>query len=245
VSTVFAILAGVLPPVIIVLAIILKVGIDSGFDFGIIIIILILSFVALSGFGVPFAWKTHWVYGLVYGLLIYAFLGFTAFELFSNKFETPVWLDGTLLAGLLICLSASIPISILPIYRGEPILTKRSSAQIKDTIDASAIAEKLSELQNVLDNEGKKIEHALDSAIEEVEAQNKQLSLLRNEKDELKRELDTYKNLLNLSKKQIEAITSVLNRGQYLDYIIGFILGVISSFIVTLAPRLMPRKPNK
>ncbi len=245
-STELALLIGILPPSIIVLAHIIKAGLDEGFDANLVGPSVLNGLVALSGFGIPFAWESNWLFGLLYGLLLYSALGLHFIEGWVNSnIVIPEKVYQTLGSSIAICLVLTVPMSILPFYRGEHIATESSTVDVIRAIEIDSIKSKFSELEAVLTKEGEKIREALATVTKEIDAQNAELNKLQREKEGMMAELEMYKNIVNLTEDQVNAVTNILGRGKYIDYTIGFLLGLLSSAIVAFGNKILLLRPNK
>ena len=87
---------------------------------------------------------------------------------------------------------------------------------------------------NNLEFESNKIQVSLNAVIVEIENKNKKILTLLQREKELKHKIEQYKNIADLSKKKVDAVYNLLNKGKYKEYLIGFLLGFVSSLIVAI-----------
>ena len=94
-------------------------------------------------------------------------------------------------------------------------------------------------MQSAVSNEVKGIDAAMNSLRQTLESQQAELLEVDKKLKKSMEELEYYKNLASLSKKQQEAVLHALQKGKYKDYIIGFLLGVLGSALVSYAPQII------
>lgn len=96
------------------------------------------------------------------------------------------------------------------------------------------IQQKLNELDNQINNETSNLEIIIREIKEAIAFKNDEISKLDNQQNELKEQLEYYKELSNISEKQSEMLIKALNKNKYFDYLFGFFVGIISSFLASL-----------
>jgi len=205
---------------------------------------LLVQFVFMgAGFCIPFAWETFWLFGFACVFFTYGFLIGYAVALFSNLDAS--WMSMPSMFGVTVCTIVAVPLSVLPALRAsDPPLTvpNAASATVEAATDISAIEGKFSDLQQVLQAEGEKIQASLESVLGEVESQNSELKDLRAEEQRLTAELETYKKLLELDQGQVAAIQRTLRKKDATDYWVGLLTGVLSSAAVAFSSSLLGGK---
>lgn len=78
-----------------------------------------------------------------------------------------------------------------------------------------------------------------------IEQKNKDIDRMNKERTLILQELDQYKRLSSITKEQADIIYEALQRGKYLDYIIGFVLGLVSTIVFEVARSLLLRTRNE
>ncbi len=201
-----------------------------------------LVVLTLPGFGIPFAWDFDWRFGLLFGILAYSVPLLLTVALFADRWTDPLTtLASRFLLGSMLC-SIVTPAINLQALRSGPTEIGPVVETIQSVTSIPLIRERFSDLEQLLQVEGEKIQVSLESVFDEVEKQNVELQELRAEEQRLKAELETYKKLLELDEPKVQAIRSLLNRGKYLDYGVGLLLGVLSSAAVAYSSSLLGRR---
>ncbi len=186
---------------------------------------------SLPGMAFPFVWRTNRLLGRVFGVCTYA----VTVPFFLGWPEDPLVITLSGLGLTIIGSVAAVPISVLPVLRaGRSSSYDKAAASepVEVTADMPLIKERFSDLQKLLRVEGDKVQTSLESALGEVEEQNEQLQALRIEEQRLNAELETYRSLAEISEGQAKALQVMLRKGKYVDYGIGFFLGLLSSAAV-------------
>jgi len=141
--------------------------------------------------------------------------------------------------GMVVCLTffiVSVPVAIIPTFRTSP--AQPDHVQFDPAVLARStkeIANKFASFEQVLLEEQKKMSQSFENLFIEVKNQNAKVESLQRTKSELEDQVAKYQEVLSLSKPQILSVQSLLKKDRYIDYIIGFILGIISSGIVALS----------
>lgn len=198
------------------------------------IIIVAIIFVCISianGASASFAYNINPIYGIVHYGLILSYGIFTllySYKIFRNQF--------IIITGFLIVITLFIiviPVAVIPHFRPQAPLT---SAHIPSEISAESFTKSFSRIRYVLSDIERKIskettniDNSIIALTKEIDARNEQLLALRAEQSRLSQQVEYYRELASLTEEQTQAVIQALQRGKYIDYIIGFIIGLLSS----------------
>ncbi len=136
----------------------------------------------------------------------------------------------------LIFFIVSVPVAIIPKFRTSP--AKPDQVQFDPTVlarSAEAIADKFTSFEQALLEEQKKMSQSFEILITEVKRQNAKVEDLQRMKSELEDQVARYQEILSLSEDQVLSIGSLLKKDRHIDYIIGFLLGLMSSGAIALS----------
>ena len=145
----------------------------------------------------------------------------------------------TLLIALGACLVffiVSVPVAIIPAFRTSP--TQPDQIQFDSSVlarSAEAIADKFKFFEQALLKEQKKMSQSFEILIIEVKNQNAKVEDLQLRKSALEDQVAKYQKILSLSEDQILSVQSLLKKDRHIDYIIGFLLGLMSSGLIALS----------
>lgn len=67
----------------------------------------------------------------------------------------------------------------------------------------------------------------------EITETQESFSAVRKEQIKLEREINFLRNIAGITKEQAESVMKIINKNKYMDYIFGFIFGIISSLLST------------
>ena len=221
---------------------------DMSLGFGFFLIfpflLMALTLLAVSGL-IPFAWNLHPYFGIVYAGTIYLTAAFlcldTVFE-FWKRWSLN-WLGNSLFIAAAINLIILVSWLFLPIIQARFLQNHDLPTVISgidlEFIDASLknIQQSLSVATESIKREQKTVEGSATRLINELENRNSQLKKLNEEQQLLRRQIEKYKALASLTEKQAEAVRLALERNKYIDYVVGLIIGIISSGLVSIAIR--------
>jgi hypothetical protein len=200
--------------------------------------VLVLLIFPVSCLGIGYLLERSVVWTVVYACCGVVLGGLMLWYSISPDFGNKV--TGTI---MLICLRAcliffivSVPVAIIPTFRTSP--AQPDHVQFDPAVLASStkeIADKFASFEQVLLEEQKKMSQSFENLFIEVKNQNAKVEGLQRTKSELEGQVAKYQEVLSLSKPQILSVQSLLKKDRYIDYIIGFILGIISSGIVAFS----------
>jgi hypothetical protein len=145
----------------------------------------------------------------------------------------------SMLTSMAICLIffiVSVPVAIIPAFRTSP--AQLDQVQFDPTVlarSAEEIADKFASFEQALLKEQKKMTQSFETLNIEVNKQNAKMEDLQRTKSELEDQVAKYQEILSLSEDQIISVQSLLKKDRHIDYIIGFMLGLMSSGIVALS----------
>jgi len=242
-------------PVILCSAFILiRTGIEHGFfEWDWFLLLGIGALLIMSSLCISLVWDTNHVYGVIHATATYLpVIGFIL-EL-AEKNRKWMFLVAArvymVLWGLIISIISfgiALPVSVIPSIRTYPVPV--SEIQEKLELDTAFVAESLGKIkqsfvsaQERIEKEKTKIDQSAERLLASLEAKNTELRNLESEQNKLRTEVAYYKELVSMTEPQVEAIRNMLGRGRYVNYILGFIIGVTSSVtaygIVKVGPRL-------
>jgi methyl-accepting chemotaxis protein len=200
---------------------------------------------ALAPLGIAFAWQSDFIYGIVYAACVY--VGVVAFFLRGINRITPLAVSAALLvAGAAVIIV--VPTAILPRLH----LDLKADSSGDDSfaeLDVSFIEKSVNSMKSSMDSTTSSIEaekRNMAAAIEKLSAglaqRNRQLKDMNERHQLLKQEVEQYKSLANLTGEQADAVRAALQNGKYLDYFVGFVLGIVSSITASFMSRLLHKR---
>lgn len=130
----------------------------------------------------------------------------------------------------------SVPVAIIPSFRTSP--TQPDQVQFDSAVlarSAEAIADKFEFFEQALLKEQKKMSQSFEILITEVKNQNAKVEDLQRRKSALEDQVAKYQEILSLSEDQILSVQSLLKKDRHIDYIFGFLLGLMSSGLIALS----------
>ena len=139
-------------------------------------------------------------------------------------------------AACLVFFIVCVPVAILPVFRAperHSVPPQFDPAVLERSLDG--VAEEFASFEQALRDEQKKMSQSFRRLVTEVKDQNTKVQDLQRRKSELEDQLAKYQQVLSLSEDQVRSVESILKRDRHIDYIIGFVLGLVSSTLVALA----------
>ena len=181
------------------------------------------------------------MYGLLYAACVYAgVIGFTLRGL--NRLGLPVALGTLLVASA--ALVIVVPTAVLPKIHLDLAPDSHDGQSIAE-LDVSFVDKSLKTMKSSVDSTVSSIEEEkknMTAAIEKLSAglehRNRQLREMNEKHRLLQQEVERYKVLAKMTETEADAVSAALQKGKYLDYFIGFILGFASSAAFAFASRL-------
>ena len=128
------------------------------------------------------------------------------------------------------------PLFIL-IFLTPKVLSSLSENNIvSDKIDISQIEKSFSNIESsfydidkIIESETSNINKLISQIKTQIESKNQELKQLNEQQNRLLEEVEHYKKLSSINREQADALLVALNRNKYLEYIIGFAIGILSS----------------
>ena len=203
----------------------------------------------LAPLATPLVWQASRWYGVGYVVVTYAFIALGAIEL-----DTHVSVhDAVLLLVGLLWITAVVtlfPVALQP--RLSPVFFKTQPTQAPRPIDAAFIEASSKSIQHSMNlavtdiqREQARIQIATFGLVTQVNDQNRALHQLAEQRDALARDIERERALATLTTDQADAIRATLTRGKYIEYIVGFAIGVISSVVASFALRLVQHSDDR
>jgi hypothetical protein len=194
-----------------------------------------------------FLWRIDASYGAGYCVATYVAL----FVLYASDFGAR-WAKSPAVmlpaVGALILLAVTVvPVAILPAVRPSTVVPKESPpidvAFFKHSADQ--IQHSMSRAITDIQSEQSRLGLATQRLLSVVAEQNAAIAHLQNERARLIKQVEYQSALASLTKAQADAVMQALTRGKYVDYFLGFIIGVASSLTATFGSRLFrKRRPH-
>jgi hypothetical protein len=196
---------------------------------------------ALSPMGIAFAAQSHFIWGVIYGACVY--VGIIAFSLRAlNRIGPLAVIAALVAAGAAVIIV--VPAAILPRIHVD-LHAGRQDEQSFAELDLRFVEKSLDTMRSSMDSTMSSIEAEkknMSAAIEKLSAgltqRNRQLGEINEKHRRLQQEVEQYKALANLTEAQAAAVIAALERGKYLEYLVGFVLGVASSITATFVSRV-------
>jgi hypothetical protein len=137
----------------------------------------------------------------------------------------------------------AVPTAIIPYFRGQ---RKSEIIEMDLPFDLGFIAagfenirQNFQGVQKAISSETLNIDRAISRFQENLQSQSNEFKRLQNELVRTKEELEEYRTLASLTKQQRDTLLAALSRQKYVDYLVGFILGVASSALVQFFPNIV------
>lgn len=204
-----------------------------------LLLILIFLVFPISCLGIGYLLERSVVWTVVYACCAVAPGGWMLryiiiFPDSGSKVTGYIFLIG--LGACLVFFIVSVPVAIIPAFRTSP--TQPDQIQFDSSVlarSAEAIADKFEFFEQALLKEQKKMSQSFEILITEVKNQNAKVEDLQRRKSALEDQVAKYQEILSLSEDQILSVQSLLKKDRYIDYIIGFLLGLMSSGLIALS----------
>ncbi len=144
-----------------------------------------------------------------------------------------------------IVLIVAIPVAILPQFGlgTTEAMAPPSEISTKPIIESfDRIKEALQNAESQLSIESRNIDTLTAILIREIEVKNSQLRDIRTELQSVRKELEHYKELASLTEEQAQAVINAMRREKYVDYLVGFGIGIITGGMLFFIQRISSRK---
>ena len=126
-----------------------------------------------------------------------------------------------------------IPVAVVPHFRNVTYVGTISEAEEISTLPIIENFNKIKELikstEDELISQSENIDKLVDELISEIERRNIELREINQERADVLTELEYYKTIASLTKEQSDAVYRALQRARYIDYIVGFAIGIFTS----------------
>jgi len=136
-----------------------------------------------------------------------------------------------------VMLFVAVPIAVIPYFDNVPNVNEITADKISPVpivTNLARIKDSIEELEKQLMIESQSIDTLSDAVVEELERHSNELEDLKKEQAEVMTQLEYYKSLTSLTEDQTQSVVSALNRSRYVDYLVGFGIGILTGgfFIV-------------
>jgi len=242
----YTIIFPTIPAIIIVFLVLIRIGELWGFGFNWFIALLIGVGLFLSTACISFTFKVSHIYGILH--TFFSYFGILTFfllvlrDLFRRINRTFLF-SSWILSGIMLIIA--IPTSVIPNFPTQKSLIMRDNY---GEIKLDFISESLSKIKDSFDavelnvsEESKNIDKSINNLLNNIDNSNNELKRLKKEQMKLSSEIDQYKKLASVTEQQATAIRTMIRRGKYLDYIIGFFIGLTSSTTILLIKKYSKR----
>ena len=136
-----------------------------------------------------------------------------------------------------------IPMNLLPRFRQNVISTRQEDQSHLDinflAESFSVIKQRFRSVEDAVGAESRKISGALEDFEKAVKAQESRLAAAKKELETAKAEASDLKELSSLTKTQQELFLRTMSRGKYVDYVVGFALGILGTVIVEITKAMI------
>lgn len=137
----------------------------------------------------------------------------------------------------------AVPATIIPFFRGHLKANDRPPNSLFDISFVihgfENIKRDFQRVQEAIVRETSGIDDAIDEFQKNLQSQADELERAQKELARTKEEIKEYETLVSLTKEQQDTLLSVLGRRKYIEYLVGFILGIISSAMVEWFPSIL------
>ncbi|MGB1243661.1 MAG: hypothetical protein ACPG49_14120 [Chitinophagales bacterium] len=169
----------------------------------------------------------------LWAIILYLFIIISQSSLTFHKIldNDGLWIPITLLQLVSLIVFISIKFTIWD-------LDKEINTENVQRIDTTEIDQNFEEIQQKfveldvqINSETSNLESIIEDIKEAVKLKNNELTKLNNQQTELKEQLEYYKESSKIYEKQLQKLIKEFNKSKYLNYIFGFFVGIISSFL--------------
>jgi hypothetical protein len=136
----------------------------------------------------------------------------------------------------LMVMNTVFPILLLGVMIPKILTTFNNDEYTSNEIDISLIEKSFSniessfkEIDEIIETETSYINELIIKTRTQIESKNSELKELNQQQIELQEQMEQYKQLSTISEEQAKALLVALNRNKYLEYLIGFGIGLLSS----------------
>jgi len=199
--------------------------------------ILIVGGLSISSLLIMSAWNIHPYFGIGFTICVYLSAWLINVQIISGTLPEWPWITMSVLTS--IGVMVIITVRFLPMLQSDVSLV--AVEIVDESIDLSFVDESLNNIRqslsvsgDVISQEQQKIDDAAKQLISELENRNAKLTLLKDEHRLLMKQVEQYKALASLTERQTEAVVLALERNKYLDYLVGFLIGVMSSGLTSI-----------
>lgn len=177
---------------------------------------------------------------------------FILFFVITKYYENSVRLEFFFLS-LITTVSAIIVVAAPFLIIAKPLQQKPLTTKIEKIPDFLSIKMSLDTIRNSFSYMNKKVnleiknvDDIVETVLQNIETKQKELNTITKSIEKMSKEIEHYRHISSLSKEQAKAVNLSLQRFRYIDYIIGFVIGLFSSFLASVfARRLQLLRKNK
>ncbi len=237
-------------PAILIAFIAAKIEYDKSKEGGIYIIIGALAFVIGTGC-IGFAWRKAPAYGVTQAIISYIPFVVIVIENTDTRIselikKIPEVIFSVIAVIALISIVIAVPLTVIPYYRQTPQppqVELLSTTFLTDSLDQ--IGNSFQDVEKAIKSERGKIEISIQKLLSDFEKSKKDLEKVSEQQKQLKAEAEYYKQMASLTKAQARAVESMLRRSKYVDYFIGFLVGIASSVTAIILSKFKPQMLRK
>ena len=110
------------------------------------------------------------------------------------------------------------------------------------------ISNTMSELESKVKNEVQEIDILSQNILKQIEDKKEELLATQIRQENLEKEVEYFKRLSKLSEEDAKAVISVLkenqDKGKYIEYLLGFVIGIIGSVIANILYKRIDKDTN-
>lgn len=203
-----------------------------------IFLLLIVLVFPVSCLGIGYLLELSIVWSVIYICCAFVAFGTMLVAIISGSlfYYDPPYIFLAATCACLVFFIVSVPVAVMPTFKTslpQPEQIQFDPAAVARS--AKAMADKFTSFEQALLVEQEKISQSFENLLTEVENQNIKVEELQRRKSELEDQVAKYQEILSLSEDQILSVQSLLKKDRHIDYIFGFILGLVSSGLITLS----------
>ena len=221
-----------------------------------VILTIVGVVIGAAGAVTPFAYALSPIYGLLHYATVLLSAVILAILGMGDESKSIRWFVSSFFSAVAfppILLIIAIPLAVLPYFRSEApsLLPPQASPEISTqaiTETFSRIEDGLSEIERDIALESENIDQSIENLTKDIETRNTELRALVEEQSRMAEEVKISRALADLTEEQGKAVVNALNRGKtadkFLDYGVGFLLGLLSSGFILVMQRFTSRRPQ-
>ncbi|MBU0528461.1 hypothetical protein KKF86_01720 [bacterium] len=215
----------------------------KGFTFiDAVMVIILFIFPTILLMGIIFFWEIPTIYHWGFVIIIITFQILTTISIITGFSSERKWVENIQMVVVMVPSIFSLFVLLVVFLTTGDMTSRIINGQISiNDIENnfSRIKNSVADLEKIVQKETNEIDDIGNIILQLIKEKKKELAEIKTEQAILQKEVEYYKELSSVSKKDAELVLNTLRKSQigkprYIDRIIGFIIGVIASIVGSL-----------